>query len=90
MRLAPRRLVNGPGLGATPPSRRTSARARVSSTSELLPDPLTPVMHTKADSGSRALSCLRLLVVTPSITSERVAAMRRRRAGRGICSRPAR
>ena len=44
--LAPRRLAKGPGLGAMPPSRRTSARASVSSTSELLPDPLTPVTHT--------------------------------------------
>ena len=73
-----------------PPSRRTSARASVSLNSELLPEPLTPVTQTSAESGNRTVTLLRLLVVTPSIAIERVAATRRRCSGRGIRSRPAR
>ena len=81
--LTPRRLVCGPGLGAMPPSRRTSARASVSFSSELLPEPLTPVTQTSAESGKRTVTFLRLFVVTPSMVIERVVAMRRRCSGSG-------
>ena len=68
-----------------PPSRRTSARAKVSSTSELLPEPLTPVMQTRAESGNRTLTHLRLLTVAPSRLSERGLAMcRRLQAGESL------
>ena len=69
--LTPRRLACGPGLGAMPPSRRTKARASVSFNSELLPDPLTPVTQTRAESGNCTVTFLRLLVVTPSMVIER-------------------
>ena len=80
--LTPRRLVCGPGLAAIPPSRRTSARASVSFNSELLPDPLTPVTHTNAESGNCTLTFLRLLVVTPSIVIGAGLGDRRRRCGK--------
>ena len=54
-------------LGAMPPSRRTRARASVSFKSELLPEPLTPVTQTSAERGNRAVTPLRLFVVTPSM-----------------------
>ncbi len=60
------------------PSRRAKALARVSLISELLPEPLTPVTHTKADSGIRTSMSFRLFVVTPSIVMEWVLLVRRR------------
>ena len=57
----------GPGFGPIPPSRRVSAGASVSFTSELLPEPLTPVTQTNAESGNVAVTSFRLLVVTPSM-----------------------
>ena len=88
--LAPRRLRRGPVSGARPPSFRVTARANVSFTSELLPDPLTPVTHTKTPNGNTAVTDLRLLVVTPSMTIDRFFATRRRRVGIGMRQVPAR
>ncbi len=80
----------GPAWERCRPSGEPSARASVSSNSELLPDPLTPVTHTIAESGNWTVMPLRLLVVTPSIVMARVLATRRRRRGTGIRSTPAR
>ena len=78
----------GPGLGASPPSRRTRARASVSFNSELLPEPLTPVTQTRAESGNCTVTFLRLLVVTPSMRDraglgDAAAARRAREFARG-------
>src|SRR5690606_1428350 len=82
--------TNGAGSACAWCSWRATAVASVSLTRVDLPEPDTPVTHTRRPAGMRRSTVLRLLPLAPSSTSQGWSSETARRLGTGISRRPLR